>query len=426
MRLFSLLKTGVLLQILLKLLPAAAAERAPHFDLELTGSEYRAILMNHQKRFLTAAEPSSSARQLQPVLDAGVRNLELLKHLNSGRPEAPLSLSGPDSQAGYPVDSPRIYNVTIVLDSFSKLRQQVPASIAAIVLDGAPFTADLGMSDENYILSARLIDGVYQLASRWLLLEPYLGQLAWKKKSDVRSYVALSSGPDLTRKLSRFELLSPAEQQSLLKGLFEICFNSPSMTEAICRSELAVARSAKNLHAFYSKHLPAAAQVYSSFFAIPTWRSDVLWPSSAPLTMTVPFADPGNATILHFLRENIEDEWKWNGWSLRLDFRSSGSVGMTQIRFVPGATPHVDRIAGNTITMDSNTPLTEYNVQWTIRHEYGHVLGFPDCYHEFWDSDLRAMVSYQLDTTNLMCSRRGKLKETHYLELRRVYLKSQE
>jgi hypothetical protein len=88
-----------------------------------------------------------------------------------------------------------------------------------------------------------------------------------------------------------------------------------------------------------------------------------------------------------------------------------------------GATPHVDNAPGTTITMDANSPLSEYDVQWTIRHEYGHVLGFPDCYEEFYDEEAEAFVSYQLDVTNLMCSRRGKLKQVHYDELKRAYYK---
>jgi len=52
--------------------------------------------------------------------------------------------------------------------------------------------------------------------------------------------------------------------------------------------------------------------------------------------------------------------------------------------FEPGVTPHVNGIGGRIITMDANAPLDDYDVSWTIRHEYGHVLGFPDCYVEFY------------------------------------------
>ena len=78
-----------------------------------------------------------------------------------------------------------------------------------------------------------------------------------------------------------------------------------------------------------------------------------------------------------------------------------------------------DRI--NSLTMDANQSLAEYHVRWTIRHEFGHTLGFPDCYVEFYDTSTQEMISYQVDTSNLMCSRRGKLQEKHYNELKRVY-----
>ena len=94
---------------------------------------------------------------------------------------------------------------------------------------------------------------------------------------------------------------------------------------------------------------------------------------------------------------------------------------MTHVVFQAGATPHVNGIAGSEITMDGNRNMAEYSSRWTIRHEYGHVLGFPDCYVEFFDVGAGVMVNYQLDITNLMCSRKGKLQERHYLELRNAY-----
>jgi hypothetical protein len=96
---------------------------------------------------------------------------------------------------------------------------------------------------------------------------------------------------------------------------------------------------------------------------------------------------------------------------------------MTHIVFKEGATPHVNELAGSEITMDGNRNIDEYSSRWTIRHEYGHVLGLPDCYIEFYDESEGVMISYQLDITNLMCSRRGRLQEKHFDELKRVYLK---
>jgi hypothetical protein len=71
--------------------------------------------------------------------------------------------------------------------------------------------------------------------------------------------------------------------------------------------------------------------------------------------------------------------------------------------------------------MDENEPLTEYLAQWTIRHEFGHLLGFKDCYVEYYDTGLKAMVNYPLDPTNLMCSRLGHLQPQHLEVLKAAY-----
>jgi len=168
----------------------------------------------------------------------------------------------------------------------------------------------------------------------------------------------------------------------------------------------------------YSRYQSTAKDKWDAFFNITQYRNDVSWTGSAPNEFRMPFREPGSADVRKFLVDNIEDEWKFGVWQLRLVFSPSAAPNVT---FVAGATPHVEDLAGDTITMDANSPLTEYNVQWTIRHEFGHTIGFPDCYHEFYDSGEGVMISYQLDITDLMCSRRGHLKQRHIDDLRRVY-----
>jgi hypothetical protein len=89
------------------------------------------------------------------------------------------------------------------------------------------------------------------------------------------------------------------------------------------------------------------------------------------------------------------------------------------------STPHVNGLGGSEITMDAIRPLNDYSNRWTIRHEYGHTLGFPDCYVEFYDIDREMIVNYQLDLDNLMCSRRGHLQEKQFEELKENYFKNQ-
>jgi hypothetical protein len=153
-------------------------------------------------------------------------------------------------------------------------------------------------------------------------------------------------------------------------------------------------------------------------------RGDVVWSSSNPTELHIPFLDPGNsgdASLASYVKDNIEDEWRWQGWNLHLDL-VKGTNQTAHIELQPGVTPHVV-VAENAIVMDANQPRTEYDARWAIRHEFGHILGFVDCYVEFYDEERAVMVSYQIDTTNLMCSRRGALKQTHFDELKRVYFR---
>jgi hypothetical protein len=189
-----------------------------------------------------------------------------------------------------------------------------------------------------------------------------------------------------------------------------------------CENELKAARKRGALRSYYDTYLPAGQEIYREFFDIPASaaRSDIQWEAGATQTFTLPFVDPGIPAIRSFLQDNIEDEWHGATWRLLVRF-DQDARNRTHVKFEPGALPHVNDVGGSEITMDANAPLTEYNVRWTIRHEFGHVLGFPDCYLEFYDTDREVMISYQLDLEDLMCSRTGHIKSRHYDELKRVY-----
>ena len=72
-----------------------------------------------------------------------------------------------------------------------------------------------------------------------------------------------------------------------------------------------------------------------------------------------------------------------------------------------------------------NARLPESDCRAAVLHEFGHVLGFPDCYVEFFDSRDGLMVNYYIDTSNLMCSRSGQVLPTHYEQLKTTYSRLQ-
>lgn len=388
------------------------AAAPPHLELDLTSAEYRALLAKRHSE--------ADAGNLQPALDVGKRLLSWIEALNAQRADdKKLELSTPATQRGIPVTSPKIYNRTIVRKEFDEAMSKLPEDVAKILKGKSEFPTTLSIDDDTFLELVRVVDRAYQSASRWLLLEPYLDYLADRSAQDVRGYYFLSREDKLEDKLSTWKDLDDAERTRLTPWLVGLCHNS-YVSYSQCGAELKLSAEGGSTLGFFKKYLPEAKAVWDAFFRLDQYRSDVAWTGKEPNVMYVPFLDPKNAPVKNWLQENIEDEWRHDAWQLKLDFKKSGS-DIAHVEFEDGATPHVNGLAGNVITMDANRSINEYSSKWTIRHEYGHVLGFPDCYVEFYDEDAEVMINYQLDTTNLMCSRTGHLLDTHVEELKRVY-----
>jgi hypothetical protein len=393
------------------------APARPHFELEASSLELQKYL-DENPGLLKDAD----ARLLQPVLELGKRNLNWLVKINGARDAGHrISLSSKETTRAYPIEKPRESNTDIVLKSYHDLQQTMPREMAEVVFGTGELPNDITLEEAEYIRWGNEVDHVYQAATRWLTMKPYLDELKRERKSDVRGYYLLSQENDLETKLNDWKNLKSEEQSKFQDELLGVCGNSED--RAKCKTEFATLLSRQgSVKDFWLKYKPASQTLYESFFKIQWFRTDIVWsgaqPGGAELA-SIPVIDPNNAAIASYLKDNVEDEWKWQNWELKLVFQSGDPASMTHLLFQPGVTAHVE--VPNKIVMDENQPTSEYDSQWTIRHEFGHILGFPDCYVEFYDEDRARMVNYQLDTTNLMCSRRGVLQQKHFDEMKRVY-----
>lgn len=395
--------------------PSFAA--APHLDLEMTSQEYRVLVQKAQ------VLESGAASELTFLLAMGARNLDWLEHINSLRePAQKLELSTAGTQGGIPIETPSLSSEAIVMQQYSAWLAATDASVSQTLLSSdATFPDNPSISDADYLTAARQIDKIYQRASRWLLQLPYLDEYATFQKYDVRGYYFLDREVDRDAKLQGWAALADVEKARLKPLLIGQCFNVVENSLEDCDTEFQEAVTAGTVAAYFTRYAPVAKATWDDFFAIPVTRPDVTWSVDDASNFQIPFRDPANAAVSDWLKTNIEDEFKWNGWQLHLNFEDSTDDDMTHVVFEAGTTPHVNELAGSIITMDGNRALNEYSSRWTIRHEYGHVLGFPDCYVEFFDVGQQAMLNYQLDIDNLMCSRRGKFQQRHFDELKRVY-----
>jgi hypothetical protein len=389
-----------------------------HLDLEMSSEEYRVLLnkMNSQAvNKMTGDHPS-----INEALRLGERLSKWIAKVNELRTsQTAIRLTSPSTRRGIPIDTPNTYSPDIIKKETYGILGELPTAMKEVLTGNFELPTTLPVDDETFITLARRLDRNYQSAARFKSVDQYRSYYIQAASKDVRGYYYLtknSIGEDDLSDVSRIreDKITPTKNALAL-----ICLNNLG-NDQLCRSIVNEAFENNTVARFYRKYFPAAKKNWNSFFKIPlnARREDIQW--SAKRT-TIPFKIPEIPKFIPYLRDNIEDEFRWKNWELVLNF---GTLpGSAYLKFRPGVVPHVDRLGGNEIVMDSNQPIEEYESQWTIRHEFGHVLGLPDCYHEFYDLNAQAYVNYQLDITDLMCSRAGNMNERIFEELKKAYSK---
>jgi hypothetical protein len=409
---------------------SAPRTETPHLPLDLNSLEYRRYLENtnfelSDEASMAADFPAEQIADVRSAIRLGERSLKWIEHMNSFRDDAHklrlTSRSG--GLRGIPIDAPSRYSPALIQASHRENLAALDDLARSILVDGAPFAQNPALSDEDFVILAKKIDRSYQTAARWQMMAPYLSYYETYSRRDVRGFYDLTRDAQIDAKLDAFENLEPSEKERISANLANLCRNS-GQTASQCSGAIDGARANRSLRTLYARLLPAGRQNWDSFFDISNARRDISWNSGDPLSARIPFRRHGEDRLTAFVKDNVEDEFVWNGFRLLFDLKPSDAAGnFPFVTFEPGVTPHVKGLGADHIVMDSNSPLTEWDVQWTIRHEFGHVLGLPDCYVEFYDSAAREMVNYQLDTTDLMCSRAGRMNERIFDELRRAYFR---
>lgn len=396
----------------------------PHLPLELSLEESQRLLRKHWASFGEGAM-KANAPETQMAIDGGEKFSKWLKEINKLRDaDNQIRLtSGSNRGGGIPIDRPSKYGPKTIAARLKKNMDELPKSVSEIVYGEKDITTKVpaGIETKDFIKYGRMVSFLYQTAVRWSTsLEPWLDWYKRNKRRDVRGYYHLNKMKDLDEKLEDFNKLSTDEKETIKKHMIGICQNNEYSIKA-CEKAFESNQKKRNLKELKDQLWPKALATWNSFFEIRNPRKDVTWTSAAPGLMTAPFIKPNNTKIANWLKDHVEDEFQNDHWRFEMEYVTEGK-DTAYLEFKPNVTPHVTK--GNIIVMDANSPIEEYSVQWTIRHEYGHILRIPDCYIEFYDETEEVAVSYQLDVTDLMCSRAGDFNKRLYELLKKTYYKN--
>ncbi len=398
----------------------------PHqhlLEVDLNSQELRARL--HKQNFMRILngdfviqdEPS-----IEEGLRVGERLLQWVELINAQRSDdQKIRLTSPEHRTSYPIDKPNHYSPRTVAAAMQAAKDVMPLEMKTVLFSEQESLPNQNpISDDAFILSGRAIDRVYQTAARWQMLSPNKFYYISNRIRDIRGYYFLNAGQWNAETLAGWVNISPEVQAQIREAFIGICVNNRVSLIRCTQLGNGVA-TANQAVALYNQYINKARKTYNGFFDISGNRRDISWTRATPNIASIPFVMPTRTGADYFVQHNIEDEYSWQQWGLKINFINHGSA--PYIKFVPGVTAHVDGLGGNKIEMDANKSLDEYEEQWTIRHEFGHVLGFPDCYQEFYDEANEEFINYQLDVTDLMCSRAGNFNERMYNQLRAAYMR---
>jgi hypothetical protein len=349
------------------------------------------------------------------ALQLGERNLAWLATINSRRANDKISAYNKNAPHSQPIDSPKYYSPRTIELEYQQIERHLPLEFKRVLLDGTPPPSTYPTTASEYRYWLEKIDLLYSTAARWQTLLPWHSYYRDEAPHrDLRGYYYLSRVPDLASKLQKFSELSKNEQVQLKSWLVGLCFNDPRLTRLECQSQIERFAKSGRLLNLYSIYEPIGRQLYQNQFTITLGRPEFRWKGPE---LRAPFRET-NVLEAMGLFKRIEVAWRSGAQAVRLMFSANAAV---HVEFVAGQNPMVNGLAGNTITLDANVPIMDDGNQVVIAHEFGHVLGFPDCYVEFYDVELAAMVVYQLDVKNIMCSREGRVLPLHFAELHNVY-----
>lgn len=390
------------------LLLLSTPQSPPHLLFESAYVEYDRALRNRLGNF----ELQQSSDPFIQIIQYRSRFEEWRKFLNVQAQEESAS-----ERMAWSPDFPMTWGPKQILNDLDRFKSDCPQEIVSVLT--TPTAAFFKVDEWIFSFWYESFASLATEAARWILLRDYLPYYTAQKKQDVRPYYFLSKDPDVGRDLQSWASLTSTRREYLQKWLPLLCFNSKGKTQETCEIELMAAVTKPNgALDYYSDYLPAGRANFDSFFSIPETHPDFSWNIESGLAH-FRLVRHSNEEQSAWFQEVLESFYHFDFLKLAVEYRDTWWLRRpTRLFFKPGTTAHVNRLAGTEIHFDS----LDYKKEPIVAaHEFGHILGLPDCYIEFYEPENEWMLYYAIDRSNFMCSLSGQFLDAHRIELKKSY-----
>lgn len=136
------------------------------------------------------------------------------------------------------------------------------------------------------------------------------------------------------------------------------------------------------------------------------------------MTMNI-YAPAFDERYIRELLNEVETTWKNERFTLKTEIVHAPVEGMVRLLPTVKSVSYVPDNDHRVVYLSSAQDMQ--TSKRILAHEFGHVLGFPDCYIEFFDDKKKELVYYEISKNynNIMCSLKngGKVPEDYFSQL---------
>lgn len=326
------------------------------------------------------------------------------------------------SQTVWSYENPTVYSWTILEDQFESSYDRLDGKLKNIAQTGLLEECTLKILKDNW-KSLENIEMAERTSLRLLRKESSDAYLV-HRWADLRGYLNLKKKVD-SKKIDLNSSIKNIDSATK-KQLLDMCRNFEKTIEECAEHWKGFEDDSLSLGDVYSILKPRSQALFADFLKVDPNNlalNVVATKTKSTLKLTVPM----NLEVLGLQKDAFIEIIRayWNVSGLEIEILNSKDPMVPFIKLNDNRANYVHFDNPKEMGLQEDFLYDPYSYADVVAHEFGHILGFVDCYLEFYEDDNKTIVSYPLDPNNIMCGGSSyKVTRSHVKALEQAYNKN--